>query len=288
MDKLKNILFYLYAVADKVKDFVAGIFRGNKEKRKTTEAVPKNRTPRGPKNWVARIKYICKEGTPAQKKELRSNVIFAAVVILMLVGITIVCVNRWNSEFSYVKELDETLFIYDGKEVELREITYYIMIEEESVNQVAGEYDPMNSNAYWNLHVNGEYVSEKAKEAALDYCVRDVIYAYKAKEVDLELSKSQIADLEQKAENIFEGLTEKQLELGLTQEDIYKALYNNLLADEYVLLMAKKDGVKMEEKVLSAYYGINSYFFKRTRAELDFVLNEVLWEEITLGNLTVD
>lgn len=288
MDKLKNALFYLYALVDKFKDFVVNIFKGNRGKRNTAESVKGNKESRGPKSLVTRIKSILKDGTPDQKKELRANLIFAAVVTLMLIGITIACVNRWNNEFSYVKELDETLFIYDGKEVELREITYYIMIEEESVNQVAGEYDPMNTNAYWNLHVNGEYVSDKAKEVALDYCVRDIIYAYKAKEVDLELSESQIADIEQKAKNIFEGLTEKQLDLGLTQEDIYKALYNNLLADEYILLMARKDGVKMEEKVLSAYYGINSYFFKRTKAELDFVLNEALWEEISLGSLTID
>lgn len=269
MEKIKNILIYVLAFFDRLKELVLSFFGGVK-------------------NYFLRLKHIRKDGTPAQKKELRTNIIFIAVVVVAVAAIAVMCVQRWGGKFVYSKNLDETLFVYEGKEVKLREVTYYIMIEEEAVNESALEYDPQNAYSYWNLHLSDEYVSDKAKQVALDYCVRDVIYAYKAKEAGIELKESKKKELQQKAENIFAGLTEKQLSTGMTQEDIYKALCNNELADQWVLVRARLDKVTVTEKVLSAYYGVNSYFFKKTRADADYVLNEKLWAEISLGSLTIN
>lgn len=269
MEKVKSLLFFFYAIWDKAREAFLKVC--NKCKR-----------------YFVRLAKISKEGTPAQKKELRSTIIFIVVVLIMVFAIFALCVNRWNREFSYSKALDEILFVYDDQEVELRAVTYYIMIEEEAVDESAQEYDPLNVNSYWNLHLNGEYVSEQAKKIALDYCVRDVIYAHQAKEAGIKLSEEQKESLAGKAKNIYEGLTEKQLALGLTEEDIYKALYNNQLADEWVLMLAEKEGITISERVISAYYGINSYFFKKTKADLEYVLNEELWEEIHLGSLTIN
>ncbi len=234
------------------------------------------------------VSATVKGKTAAKKKEQKITYQFIAVAGMIVAALLFISIYRWTTEFSYTKCLDETLFLYEGKEVELREITYYIMIEEEAVNKSAQEYDPQNVNSYWNLHLNESYVSEKAKETALNYCVRDILYAYKASEIGMELSESVVNDLRQKAANIYEGLTEKQLDLGLTEEDIYQALYNNQLADDWVLMMAKQEGRTLTEKVLSAYYGINSYFFKKTKAELDFVLNDKLWDEVHLGSMTIN
>ena len=157
-----------------------------------------------------------------------------------------------------------------------------------AVNIVAEVYDPVNTNAYWGLHLNEGFVKDKAKETALYYCVRDILYAEIARENGLKLGESVIADLEIKAKELYQGLTQKQLDLGMTEADIFQALCNNQLADDWVLLLAKKDKVTLSESVLSARYGINSYYFKTIKADYGFQLNEELWSEISLGNLTIE
>ncbi len=229
-----------------------------------------------------------KKKAAAKREEKRLAITAIAIAVVVIIGISIFSINRWNNRFSYEKCLDETLFIYSDKEVELRAVTYYIMVEEEAVNQAAQAYDPLNTNAYWGLHLNEGFVKDKAKETALNYCVRDILYAQVARENELRLSEEVIADLELKAKEIYNGLTQKQLDLGMTEDDIYQALYNNKLADEWVLLMAKKDKVTISEAVLSARYGINSYYFKTIKVKYGFQLNEELWAEISLGHLTLE
>ena len=286
MEKLKNVLTRCKEVAKNIfdrfgawlKEFFDRIPKC-KEK-ENTKARPHS------KKRVIRKKRKLQSDTKKKEQKLVWNVLLVLGVVVL--GVFGICMYRWNNQFSYTKCLDEVVFVYDKHEVTLKDLTYYIMIEEEAVNSTAEKYDPNNINAYWNLHLDEGYVSEKAKETALNYCVRDFLYSYKAKKAGIELNDMVIAGLEQKAQEIYNGLTEKQKALKLTQEDIYKALYNNQLADEYVLLMAERDKVTVTEAVLSARYGINSYHFKKTKAELGFVLNKKLWAEISLGSITIN
>lgn len=237
---------------------------------------------------MTRKEKVRKERTPAQIKELKITVVFVSVVVLIIIGLFAFTQIRWNTRFTYADSLNETLFTYKGGEAKLRDITYYIMIEEESVNEVAETYDAKNAKAYWNLYIDNTFVSDEAKQAALDYCVRDVLYAQIAREAGMKLTKEEETEIRKKAMNIVEGLTDKQKELGMTGDDIYKALENNKLADKLVLGFAKDQELTMEEAVLSAYYGINSKFFKTAKTDAEFTLNESIWSEISLGELTIN
>lgn len=229
-----------------------------------------------------------KKRTPQEIKEIKITVVFVSVVILVIIGIFAFSHIRWKNHFSYEKSLDETLFTYSGGKAKLRDITYYIMIEEEAVNEAATAYDADNVKAYWNLHINNSFVSDEAKQKALDYCTRDILYAQLAREEGIEVTIEQDMEIQKKTKNILEGLTEKQKALGLTGEDIYTALVNNQLADNYVIWQAEERELTMTEKVLSAYYGINSKFFQTTKGKAEFKLNKDLWAEITLGDLTIE
>lgn len=223
-----------------------------------------------------------------ERKDLRSNVIFFGIVGCVVIALAVICIVRWNQDFEYAKELDETLFYYADQEVKLSAVSYYIMIEEESVNELANDYNQQNALEYWNINIGDGFVSNEAKAVALNYCIRDVLYAHKAKEIGYAFTADEIEDLSLKAKNIYAGLTEKQKSIGITEQDIFNAICNNEMADRWVRDMARKEGITMTEKVLSAYYGINSYFFKDLMSEMEFQLNDKLWDEVSLGSLTIN
>jgi len=229
-----------------------------------------------------------KKNTAQQKTERKTAIIFSTVVGVIVLGLFAFCYFRWIGQFSYTKSLDETLFVFADQEVKLRDVTYYILVEEEAVNEHALKYDSEQPLKYWNLKINDAFVSEEAKEIALNYCIRDAIYAYEAKKDGMKLSDEVLEDLKENAAGMYDDLTEKQLDLGLTEEDIYKALCNNRLADEWVLYLAKEQGRTMTEEVLSAYYGMNSYFFKGLIQESNYKLNTKIWDEIKLGRMTIN
>ena len=74
-----------------------------------------------------------------ERKNARIVIGGAIIFILIVVVIGIV---RFRNAFDFTKELNEVAYTFKKEEVLLSEVAYYIMIEEETVNDVALEYDP--------------------------------------------------------------------------------------------------------------------------------------------------
>lgn len=225
-----------------------------------------------------------KNSTEKNKIFLVLIIVVGVILLLLLSSILFKDARR----FVYSNNLDMTVVEIAGNDISLKNITYYIMIEEESVDESARAYNPENPLEYWNVNVSNRFVSSKAREVALDFFIHDYIFSILAAEDGIELTEDEEKDLGTKANTIFEGLTEKQLSTGITREDIIVAVTMKTYADKYILKEAKANNVKMDEEVLSAYYGINSTIFKKLKKDYNVKVNDRNLEKIPMGHVTIN
>lgn len=210
----------------------------------------------------------------------------AFIFVLIVVAIGIV---RYRNAFDFTKALTEVAYSYKGKDVLLSEVAYYIMIEEETVNDVALEYDSENPKAYWNLHISQTFVSEEAAKTVREYSIRDQLYSLKANQEKITLTQEEMTDIQTKAKAIKADMSQKQnrvLQLG--EKQIKEALTQNLLANKYVLFLAEKEKIEKSEKILSAYYGINSKNYQDLKKTYKVEINTELWQQISLGDISIN
>ena len=211
---------------------------------------------------------------------LVTTAVIAAAVVLLII-------NN-NSMFQYERSLDKTVLIVQGEEVKLKELSYYFMIEEESVNETALTYDPENPRAYWNLYINSTFVSVAARDTAIDYFLRDRLYYRLAMEEGMGLTEEEWEEVYRRADAMVTDMTPKQQRLGMTEEDLIIALEKHQMADNYVLKHAKEQELTMSEEVLSAYFGLNSPFFKEQKQKAEVKYKDRILDKIRLGNLTIN
>ena len=103
------------------------------------------------------------------------------------------------------------------------------------------------------------------------------------------MEKDEISEIQMKAETISEDMTSKQQKvLQLTQKQIESALTQKALSDHYVIALSEKNHLDKEEKVLSAYYGINSKFFKDLKQKYQVQINKKMWKQISLGDISIN
>ena len=223
------------------------------------------------------------------KADHRNAKIVVTTVAIFIIAVGIFSFYRVANLFNFTESLNHVAYSYKGHDVLLKEVAYYIMIEEETVNETALEYDEENPKSYWNLHISQTFVSEEAAKTAREYSIRDQIYSKEAEKAKIQLTNEESSEIKMKAETIADDMTDKQREvLRLTQKDIFAALRQKALADQYVLYLAERDKVQIEEKVLSAYYGINSKFFKDLKKDYQVQINKKMWKEISLGDISIN
>ena len=214
-------------------------------------------------------------------------IVFGAIIFVLIIAT--IAFFKIRNAFDFTSALDKVAYTYQDKEVLLSELAYYIMVEEETVNDIALEYNAEEPRSYWNLHINHTFVSKAAAKTAREYSIRDQLYYSEAKKMNILLSEEEAAQVATKARIIVEDMTDKQRSvLQLKEKQVEMALTQNLMADKYVLKLAEKEKVEINEKILSAYYGINSNHFKTLMKAYQLKINEKLWEHISLGAISIN
>ena len=149
---------------------------------------------------------------------------------------------------NYPTSLDVVAITVGNTEITLRDMAFYVAYEEMEVEKQAIVYDPEDTNKYWNIHTDGEFVKVAAKNAAIQMAIHDQIFCQMAEAdgVTLEASDYEyirnsesdfISDLED-----YEGLEK----LGVTEEDICNSMERVALAQKYQQMYAEMNGENME------------------------------------------
>lgn len=211
-----------------------------------------------------------------------SLLIIFSIVLLFVINSQ----NKVKNSFIFNEHLNDTFITMDNEDtsysISLKELSYYVLVMEASVNNTASLYDPSNTNKFWNLYLENTFVSTIAKDTSIDMCIRDNIYYNEAIASDFDLDETELLQVSDEASNIYYNLTGKQVDATeLTLNDIYNIRYKIILATKYIThLMKNNEFTEKELNINGSYY---ESLYKKYNVDIDDN-----WDEISLGNITID
>lgn len=204
------------------------------------------------------------------------------VGLLLIVGVLIAgaAIYGNRNQFEYRDHLEDTLFTLDGKRYRLLEMTYYVARQEYRIEEQAKVYNPKDTNQYWAIHTNGQFVRLAGKEAALDAAVHDMLFWEMAVEEGISLSDEEEEYARNEASDFCYDLGEEQKErAGLDDELIYEMTRRAALAEKYQGILAKKNGQNF------GAYDYSGKAYEKLLQEHELKIEEELWEKVPFGNV---
>lgn len=227
---------------------------------------------------------------PMNKKENIILLICALIIISSIVSFFIIrALNITSSSFKFNEHLNETLLTIapdsdknEAYSISLKEMSYYILVSEASVNHTASLYNPDNINSYWNLYISHTFVKTIAKNTCMDMFIRDNIYYLEAQKNNFSLNSSEQALALDEATYIYQNLTGIQVDAtSLTLEDLYQIRCKIDLTAKYI------NQLMSQYNYTSEALNVDGSYYTSVYDTYDIVISE-LWDNITLGNITID
>lgn len=215
----------------------------------------------------------------------RLNIWLIAVVAGGLVLTGLVCLIHYERTrpVEYASHLDDTLVTVDGWELTFADCALYVALEELTVEEQAQVYDYYDTQSYWNLHINGEFVKVAAKRAALEQAVHDAVFYRCAVEEGLELSHEEQQALACRQEDFWMDLTEEQREkLGVSREQLDESWRRAALAEKYQNQIAAENNSDFEG------YSVGALPYERLLGEHEYEINERLWDRVPFGDVILE
>lgn len=225
-----------------------------------------------------------KAGATAQNPRKYIVTIFLGIMVI-ITGYMSIQRGRLTKALDYPASLDETAVTVDGESLTLRDMAFYTAYEELEVEKQAVVYNPDNTNKYWNLHVDGEFIKVASKNAAMQMAVHDQIFYELAQEADVKLTDSDYEYLKNSETDFlydledYDGLNK----LGVTEEDICNSMEKAALGQKYQELYARMQG---EE---TASYDFSGDAYKKLlENNHEYKVNDTIWDRVKFGNVILD
>lgn len=224
------------------------------------------------------------------KPEIRGIIIFILVIGVLM---TVLLVYRIKTAFTYETGLAETIVTIDETVVTLKEISYYVMEVENTGDAFARQYNPDNPIEYWGLFMNEEtsagYVSDLARTAALDYCIRDNIYYLEAQKAGVELTEEEWEGVRTDATEYYENMTQRQKEVTqILPKDLELIFEKITLTQKYMVqLSSQEEDVSLLEAV-TLHYDVGGDYYESLKDSYAIKVNERIWEQIRPGHTTIN
>jgi len=229
----------------------------------------------------------------AGKRKLKKEVVYVlAGILALLCIIAVILIYTHMNRFEYTKSLNEIVITVNDTNISLKELTYYIMQVEKTGNEYAKAYNPDNPTEYWNIYMNNAtesgYVTDLAKEAAIDYCIRDNIYAIEAMNMGMELTAEEMSDIAYDAQMAYELMTHKQRMMSeLTAEDFELIMTKEQLAYKYMAYLAEND----KDGVLAAVvlkYDVDGSYYETLKITYEIFINYDILDYVKVGYVTIN
>ncbi|MCR5417567.1 MAG: hypothetical protein K6E84_01465 [Lachnospiraceae bacterium] len=232
-----------------------------------------------------------KDGVKAQRRSIR--ILTGVILVILLLAFSSVFYKQ-NHKFAYADYLDKEVITFEGEKILLREFGYYVFEVESFTQKQALKYHPSDPLDYWNTHfsagMNSRFVSEMARQTAVDTCLGDLVYAAMAGEEGFSLDEEKVRDAKKEASDWYDRLSKDQREtLGISKEIVTKVVLRRHLAEEYAYeYSGKADLTGYSGDVTQLLSGGGEYFKDKLQSRYDVKLNEELIEELSFGRITVN
>ena len=215
----------------------------------------------------------------------KKSILIVVIVICIIAGLGYYSyyTNKMKEILVYKDVLDETAVTVDSKVLLVRDMAFYVAYEERTVEDQAEIYDDEDTNAYWNLHINGEFMKVTARKAAMNMAVHDEIFYEMAQEEGISLSEEETATLEQKQSDFWMDLSDEAKErLTVSQDEINEVMGRMALAQKYQNIYAGMQGAGYED------YDFEGDAYLKLKEQHQVVINEKVWDRLDFGNITLN
>ena len=217
------------------------------------------------------------------KKIDRDAKIVIGVIFLItaLVGIFSVR-SAVKSRFAVEEHLQDTVIDVDGQPITLKDMAFWILDTETSVQEQALQYDFDEPEKYWRARVNSRFVNQMVKDGIVDTVIHDEVFYRMAIRDGVSLTDEEMSTVEEKAELYYQELTDPQkATLQISEEDIRAAMEKIGTAEKYAELFCIEKQCEYEDAAVSG----NAY-----EEELnwhDYKLHHDVWNRVKVGTLTI-
>ena len=200
-----------------------------------------------------------------RKLKKEASLVIGGIVIFLIFVIVSIVIKK-NLEVTMEKKISSPVITVNDNIVTLKDFSYYIITMEEKVNEMAIMYDEENPVSYWNLYMNdgnseSGYITDIARRTAIDFCVRDNIYALEAEKAGLVLTDEEMEDLRYDAEQFYVKVSVKGREnTHIDVLSIEKAMRTERLAYKYIMLTRKSFDIVVFY-ILFMTFGLYSFYF---------------------------
>lgn len=224
------------------------------------------------------------------KKEKKGIWLFVFVIaVLMAVSV----VYRMKTAFVYESSLAEPVVTIDETVVTLGEISYYLIEVEKTGDEYARIYNPDNPLEYWGLYMNEKtsagYVSDLARTAAMDYCIRDNIYYLEAEKAGVELTEEERQSVQAEAEDYYAGMTQRQKEVTqLLTKDLELIFEKITLTRKYMLQLSSQEEDVSALEAVTIHYDVGGDYYESLKNSYLIKVNERIWEQVRPGHITIN
>ena len=215
----------------------------------------------------------------------KKNIIFIIVLVglILVCGIVAICSNRKKETLDYAAVLENTAVTVDGNVLTVRDMAFYIAYEESEVEKQAVTYDSEDTGAYWNLHINGEFLKVSAREAAMNMAVHDEIFYRMAEEEGIVLSDEEKELLKEKQDDFWSDLSDEAKEKVLvSQDELNAAMEKIAVVQKYQMIYAEFQDKTYDD------YEFNGDSYETLLASHEVVINDDIWNRLDYGNITLE
>lgn len=216
------------------------------------------------------------------KRKNRLTVVLAIVAIVT--GVLAYNAGQSRRDIDYPNQLELVVAKVNDSEITLREFAFYVAYEENIVEEQAVIYNPSDTNKYWNLHIDGEFVRVAARRSAVDMAIHDELFYRMAIQEEITLNEKESIRLANSQEDFWSDLCDydKQLRLGIDREDIDVAMEKIALAQKYQEIYAALNNKSVEE------YNFEAETYKSLLEEQRCSVEEELLNKLKFGNITLE
>ena len=214
-------------------------------------------------------------------KRWLKNIILAIIMIALLVGL----VHSWQSRqrLDYRDCLEETAFTVDGQAVKMKWLAFYVVYEEREVEKQAMVYHPDSTADYWNLHIDGHFIRQDAKDTMMQMAIHDYIYYQKAMEKGMTLDAKEQKMLENTISDFWMDLLDEQMDqIPVSDEYLIKTMQHIAMAEKYQAYVAEKNNRSYSS------YSWNGGYYEKWLESQDVEINDKIWDRIAVGNITLN
>lgn len=214
----------------------------------------------------------------------KKSILILVIVICILAGLGYYSyhTNKMKEKLVYRDVLDDVVVTVDSKQLLARDLAFYVAYEERTVENQAEIYDDEDTNAYWNLHINGEFMKVTARKAAMNMAVHDEIFYEMAEKEDISLSEEETSTLEQKQSDFWMDLSDEAKErLTVGQDEINEVMRRMALAQKYQNIYADMQGESYED------YDFEGDAYLKLKEQHQVTVNEKVWDRLDFGNITL-